>query len=184
MKGELRIFSYYLSLADGAFSPFSTLFLSSLSQASTCFIFNWDTIIKEPHTTREENTLQWPLRINLGFWETSHLPLPLLNVNICVSLRTKCWVRGGGRWSTYSQLTCGMFKCMMKHMSRQHKYANQNVSYSEVHQEIVHWPSHLLPAINYQANQHIPGHVNQNQHEEEHWQKDSRNGSHSNNNKQ
>ena len=57
---------------------------------------------------------------------------------------------------------------MIKHVSRQHKYTNQNVSYSEVHQEIVHWPPHLLSAINYQANQHIPGHVNQNQHEEEH----------------
>ena len=95
MKGELSTLSYYLSVADRAFSPFSTLFLSSLSPASTCFIFNWDTKIKEPHTTREENTLQWPFRINLGFWETSHLPLPLLNVNIFVSLGAKCWVRGG-----------------------------------------------------------------------------------------
>ena len=33
---------------------------------------------------------------NLGFWETAHLPLPKLNVNICISLNfgAKCWVRG------------------------------------------------------------------------------------------
>ena len=29
------------------------------------------------------------------FWETAHLPLPSLDVNICVSLGAKCWVRGG-----------------------------------------------------------------------------------------
>ena len=33
--------------------------------------------------------------INLGIWETAHLPLPQLNVNIYVPLGAKFWVRGG-----------------------------------------------------------------------------------------
>ena len=31
----------------------------------------------------------------LGFRETSHLPLPQVNITTYFSLRAKCWVRGG-----------------------------------------------------------------------------------------
>ena len=60
-------------------------------------------------------------------------------------------------------ITCGMIKGVMKHVSWQHKYTNHNISYSKVHQKIVHWLPHLFSAINNQANQHIAGDVNQNQ---------------------
>ena len=33
--------------------------------------------------------------INLGFWETAHLPLPYANINTYFSLREKGWLRGG-----------------------------------------------------------------------------------------
>ena len=33
--------------------------------------------------------------INLGFWETAHLPLPYANINTYFSFRAKCWLRGG-----------------------------------------------------------------------------------------
>ena len=33
-------------------------------------------------------------RINLGLWETAHLPLPYANINAQFSLRAKCWLRG------------------------------------------------------------------------------------------
>ena len=68
-------------------------------------------------------------------------------------------------------------------MSRQHKYTNHNVCYSKIHQQIVHWFSHLFVAIYSQANQHISGHVNHYQHKEQDRQEDVGNGSHSNNNK-
>ena len=35
------------------------------------------------------------MRINLGFWDTDHLPLPYANINTYLSLRAKCWLRGG-----------------------------------------------------------------------------------------
>ena len=35
------------------------------------------------------------IKINLGFWETAHLPLPLASINTYFSFRTKCWLRGG-----------------------------------------------------------------------------------------
>ena len=31
--------------------------------------------------------------INLGFWETAHLPLPYANINIYFLLREKWWLR-------------------------------------------------------------------------------------------
>ena len=31
--------------------------------------------------------------INLGFWETAHLPLPTANIITYCSLRAKCWLR-------------------------------------------------------------------------------------------
>ena len=34
-------------------------------------------------------------RSNLGFWETTHLPLPCANINTYFSLRAKWWLRGG-----------------------------------------------------------------------------------------
>ena len=34
-------------------------------------------------------------RINLGFWETAHLPLPYANIYSYFSFRAKCWLRGG-----------------------------------------------------------------------------------------
>ena len=34
-------------------------------------------------------------RINLGFWETAHLPLPYANINTYFSFRAKCCLRGG-----------------------------------------------------------------------------------------
>ena len=34
-------------------------------------------------------------RINLGFWEFAHLPLPKGNIITYFSLRAKCWLRGG-----------------------------------------------------------------------------------------
>ena len=33
--------------------------------------------------------------INLGFWETAHLPLPKANINTYFSFRAKCWLKGG-----------------------------------------------------------------------------------------
>ena len=33
--------------------------------------------------------------INLGFWETAHLPLPYAIIIAYFSLRAKCWLRGG-----------------------------------------------------------------------------------------
>ena len=33
--------------------------------------------------------------INLGFWETAHLPLPYAIIITYFSLRAKCWLRGG-----------------------------------------------------------------------------------------
>ena len=33
--------------------------------------------------------------MNLGFWETAHLPLPYANINTYFSFRAKCWLRGG-----------------------------------------------------------------------------------------
>ena len=33
--------------------------------------------------------------INLGFWETAHLPLPYANINTYFSLREKCWLKEG-----------------------------------------------------------------------------------------
>ena len=33
--------------------------------------------------------------INLGFWETAHLPLPLANIITYFLLRAKCWLRRG-----------------------------------------------------------------------------------------
>ena len=33
--------------------------------------------------------------INLGFWETAHLPLPYAIIITYYSLRAKCWLRGG-----------------------------------------------------------------------------------------
>ena len=34
-------------------------------------------------------------RINLGFWETAHLPLPSANINTYFSLKAKWWLREG-----------------------------------------------------------------------------------------
>ena len=66
--------------------------------------------LKERHliTPRTEVFL-WAFRINLGFWETAHIPLPQVNINTDFSLRAKCWVRGavGGQfprnlnWSSF-----------------------------------------------------------------------------------
>ena len=35
------------------------------------------------------------LRIIWRFWETAHLPLPKANIDTYLSLRVKCWLRGG-----------------------------------------------------------------------------------------
>ena len=34
--------------------------------------------------------------ISLRFWETAHLPLPLVKINTYFSLRAKCWHRWVG----------------------------------------------------------------------------------------
>ena len=39
-------------------------------------------------STRHDNN-------NLGFWETAHIPLLLVNTNTYLSLKAKCWVKGG-----------------------------------------------------------------------------------------
>ena len=44
-----------------------------------------------PYSRRQKEAL-W---INLGFWESAHLPLPWANIITCFSLRAKCWLRGG-----------------------------------------------------------------------------------------
>ena len=36
--------------------------------------------------------------INLGFWETAHLPLPYANIITYFSLRAKCWGGVGGQF--------------------------------------------------------------------------------------
>ena len=33
--------------------------------------------------------------INVGFWETAHLPVPEANIITYFSLKAKCWLRGG-----------------------------------------------------------------------------------------
>ena len=40
-------------------------------------------------------TLELHVKINLGFQETAHLPLPQANINTYFSFRAKCWLRGG-----------------------------------------------------------------------------------------
>ena len=34
-------------------------------------------------------------RINIGFWENTHLPLLQANINAYFSFRAKCWLKGG-----------------------------------------------------------------------------------------
>ena len=56
-----------------------------------------------------------------------------------------------------------MFESDVKHMSGQHKQSDNDVSYSKVHQKIIHGSLHLFDAVDNQAHKGVTHHVNHNQ---------------------
>ena len=48
-----------------------------------------------PFPTISERSRRDPTGDQLGYWETTHLPVPKPTLTLTSQLRAKCWLRGG-----------------------------------------------------------------------------------------